>query len=106
LSCGEFEDLLPKSLIIKTVNSHFRNFMSITEADLADGIPEAKNLENIFKTKGLHEFKKAEFARLIRININNDDDISLEIAQIIAEIFNDNTAKLKNSKFSFSAYTK
>ena len=29
VSCGEFEDLLPKSLIIKTVNSHFKNFISI-----------------------------------------------------------------------------
>ena len=28
-----------------------------------------KNLENIFKTKGLHEFKKAESAKLVRANI-------------------------------------
>lgn len=86
VSCGEFEDLLPKPLIIKTVNSHFENFVTITEQDLADGIPEAKNLENLFKTKGLHEFKKAEFAKLVRSNITSDSDISDEIREITAEI--------------------
>ena len=86
VSCGEFEDLLPKSLIIKTVNSHFENFLTISEEDLADSMPEAKNLENIFKTKGLHEFKKAEFAKLVRDNITQESDISPETAEIIKEI--------------------
>lgn len=86
VSCGEFEDLLPKSLIIKTVNSHFKNFLSITEADLTEDLPTAKILENIFKTKGLHEFKKAEFAKLVRDKISDNTDISSEIAMIIKEI--------------------
>ena len=64
VSCGEFEDLLPKSLIVKTVNSHFENFLSITEDDLQEDIPTAKILENIFKTKGLHEFKKLNLQSL------------------------------------------
>jgi hypothetical protein len=86
LSCGEFEDLLPKTLIIKTVNSHFENFLSITEADLDNNLSNAKSLEELFKTKGLHEFKKAEFAKLVRDMINSDNDISLEIRNIIEEI--------------------
>ena len=69
VSCGEFEDLLPKSLIIKTVNNELNNFATITESDLETELPTAKNLENIFKTKGLHEFKKAEFAKMVRDNI-------------------------------------
>lgn len=90
VSCGEFEDLLPKSLIVKTVNSHFENFLTITEDDLEDNTPEAKNLENIFKTKGLHEFKKAEFAKLVRENVFDDSDISAEILDIIKEIAENN----------------
>ena len=86
VSCGEFEDLLPKSLIIKTVNSHFKNFISIKEVELLSEIPTAKILEEFFKQKGLHEFKKAEFAKLVRENISNNDDISPEIKEIIKEL--------------------
>lgn len=86
VSCGEFEDLLPNSLIVKTVNAHFKNFLTISEADLDMKLPNAKILENIFKTKGLHEFKKAEFAKLIKSNISQNTDISQEIADIICEI--------------------
>ena len=97
VSCGEFEDLLPKSLIIKTLNMHFANFTSISESDLDDEQPEVNNLENIFKTKGLHEFKKAEFAKLVRANIKESSDISAEIAEIIKEISESN--KTLDSKF-------
>lgn len=86
VSCGEFEDLLPKSLIIKTLNSHFVNFTTVSNSDLVEGLPEVKNLENIFKTKGLHEFKKADFAKMVRDNITERTDVSREIAEIIKEI--------------------
>jgi len=86
VSCGEFEDLLPKSLIIKTLNNELSNFASVTEMDFDASLSSAENLEYIFKTKGLHEFKKAEFAKLVRECITDDSDISSEIASIIMEI--------------------
>jgi len=86
VSCGEFEDLLPKSLIVKTVNAELNNFAAITEKDLEDGLPEAKTLENIFKKIGFHEFKKAEFAKMVRSNISSEADISDEIRDIISEL--------------------
>lgn len=86
VSCGEFEDLLPKSLIVKTVNSDFKNFLSITEADLPSDIPTAAILEELFKTKGLHEFKKADFAKMVKDNITTEEDISDEITAIIEEL--------------------
>ena len=86
VSCGEFEDLLPDSLIIKTVNNHLNNFASITTMDFDHSLSNVKNLENIFKQKGLHEFKKAEFAKLTEKNINSDSDISEEIKTIIHEL--------------------
>lgn len=97
VSCGEFEDLLPKSLIVKTVNSHFENFLAINEQDLEVDLPTAKILENIFKTRGLHEFKKSEFAKLVREKISENNDISAEIAEIIQEI--NFTNKSLDSKF-------
>ena len=87
VSCGEFEDLLPKTLIIKTVNKHFKNFLTVNEDDFSINIPTAKILEEIFKTRGLHEFKKAEFAKLVKENIKTESDISDEIRNIIGELF-------------------
>ena len=86
VSCGEFEDLLPKSLIIKAVNSHLHNFASICEEELQNDLSAVKNLELIFKEKGLHEFKKAEFAKIAKDNISDISDVSEEITTIIKEI--------------------
>lgn len=97
VSCGEFEDLLPKSLLIKTINNQWRNFNSISEIDFDESMSSVKNLENIFKTKGLHEFKKAEFAKLVRENISSEEDISLEVREIVKEISEEN--KTLDSKF-------
>lgn len=88
VSCGEFEDLLPKSLIVKTINNHFQNFLHITENDITENMPMVKILEELFKIQGLHEFKKAEFARLIKENISEKSDISQEISNIVTEIKN------------------
>ena len=86
VSCGEFEDLLPKSLIIKTLNNELSNFASVTIEDFVPDLSTAENLDNIFKLKGLHEFKKADFSKLVKDCISEDSDISPEIASIIMEI--------------------
>lgn len=86
VSCGEFEDLLPKSLIIKTLNNELLNFASVSEDDFDLSLSSAENLDYIFKTKGLHEFKKAEFSKLVKDNVSDDSDISPEVASIIMEL--------------------
>ena len=55
---------------------------------LSENLPTAKILDEIFKTKGLQEFKKAEFAKLIRESIQYDSDVSSEIIAIVDEIRN------------------
>ena len=75
-----------KSLIIKTVNSHFKNFISIKEEDLLNETPTAKILEEFFKQKGLHEFKKADFALKIAENLFDSNDVSKEIKEIFDEL--------------------
>ncbi|MCD8377810.1 MAG: ATP-dependent endonuclease [Candidatus Gastranaerophilales bacterium] len=86
LSGGEFEDILPKNLIKKTINSEFKNFVTVTTADFTDEQPTVKQLEEIFKEKCLHEFKKAEFARRVKQQILTKNDISDEVQQIIEKI--------------------
>ena len=36
----------------------------------------------------MHEFKKAEFAQIVKKNLNSKDDVSTEIADIIRKIKN------------------
>lgn len=86
LNSGEFEDLLPKSLIIKTVNNEFKNFLKITAKDLDTGMPMVKTLEELFKEKCLHEFRKAEFAQRVKQQIRAERDVSDELRNIIKEI--------------------
>lgn len=85
IKSGEFEDVLPLSLIIKTLNDHFKNLNSVEEQDF---IHErmVENLEEIFKRKGFHEFKKAEFAQLIKEHLTSQADISKEVKTIVDEI--------------------
>lgn len=86
LNSGEFEDLLPLNLILKTINSHLKNFASISIKDLEKDEPMVKILEEIFKCCGIHEFKKAEFAHLVQGQIKSTEDISEEINCIIKSL--------------------
>ena len=85
LSHGEFEDILPKELILKTLNDYFKNLNYIEEKEFEDE-RMVKNLEEIFKRKGFHEFKKAEFAQLVKSHISTEEDLSDEIKSIINEL--------------------
>lgn len=85
LSHGEFEDILPKELILKTLNDYFKNLNYIEEKEFEDE-RMVKNLEEIFKRKGFHEFKKAEFAQLVKTHISTEEDLSDEVKFIIKEL--------------------
>jgi hypothetical protein len=86
VKCGEFEDLLPLNLIKKTLDYELNNISIIEEEMFNNDTPRAKILEEIFKTRGRHEFKKAEFAKSVKFNICTENDISDEIVEIINEI--------------------
>lgn len=86
LKSGEFEDLLPDSLIIKTLDYLTKN-ISISHIENLTGChSKVKFLEEFFKHRGLHEFKKAEFAHAVKENITDKNDLSSEIEEIIKEI--------------------
>ncbi len=86
LKSGEFEDLLPNSLIIKTLNYATQNISLAPIENLENCPSKVEFLENFFKHRGLHEFKKAEFAQLVKENIADINDVSQEIIEIIKEI--------------------
>lgn len=86
LKCGEFEDLLPNSLITKALNDATKNISIAPIEELESATSKVEFLEEFFKHRGLHEFKKAEFAQLVRQNITGIEDISEEIKEIIAEL--------------------
>lgn len=90
LKSGEFEDLLPDSLIIKTLNYATHNISFAPIEGLKESTSKVEFLEEFFKHRGLHEFKKAEFAHLVKENISGIDDISEEIKEIIEELSKDN----------------
>ncbi len=86
LNSGEFEDLLPKDLIVNAINSDLQNFASVSISDITTSEPMVKILEGVFKDRGLHEFKKAEFALLVKSQIKSQNDVSEEIKYIIENI--------------------
>ena len=43
-------------------------------------------LEEIFKHRGMHEFKKVEFSQIVKQNIKSKSDITPEITEIINQI--------------------
>lgn len=86
LACGEFEDLLPIKLVLRTLEYELKNISILEKEKLNEDIPRVKFLEDVFKTRGMHEFKKVEFAKMVKLNIKTDEDISPEIRDIINEI--------------------
>ncbi len=91
ISSGEFEDLLPQSLIIKTINYELKNFATITGNEFNPELSAVANLIEVFRLKGLHEFKKADFAQKVEENLFDDTDISDEIRLIFKELKEDTT---------------
>lgn len=86
LDCGEFEDLLPKHLIVRSINSHLKNFASVNVDDITKSEPMVRVLEEFFREHGIHEFKKAEFAHIVQTMISSENDVSDEIRFIIESI--------------------
>ena len=90
LKSGEFEDLLPNSSITKTLNYATKNISLAPIENLEQSSSKVEFLEEFFRHRGLHEFKKAEFAELVKENISSLEDVSDEIKEIIKELSADN----------------
>lgn len=98
LDCGEFEDLLPIKLVERTLDYELKNISMLEKEKLNEDIPRVKFLEEVFKTRGMHEFKKVEFAQMVKKNIKHEEDISPEVVEIIDEIRLSTKDRLGNNR--------
>ncbi len=83
---GEFEDILPDSLVCRAVNLHYRLTGRINPDDIEGAKKKSQVLYRLWKEKGFGEFKKAEFARIVAKNINRPTDLSEELRTIFEKI--------------------
>lgn len=83
---GEFEDILPVKLLEKTLAFATKNISIAEEGEIHEG-ETVEFLTDFFKHRGLHEFKKAEFANMVKENISSKEDVSEEISEILKELF-------------------
>lgn len=87
LKCGEFEDILSEKHFQRALDYELKN-ISIPATEIDSGLSRVKILEEIFKKRGMHELKKAEFAKTVKFNIQSSEDLTPELAEIIGEIKN------------------
>lgn len=88
INCGEFEDALPQELVNKTINDGFKNVSEMNFEIQEEPGRRVKYLEEIFKHRGMHEFKKVEFSEMVSKNILSKSDLTPEITEIVEEIKN------------------
>lgn len=85
LKNGEFEDILPITLVEKTLHYATENISFPIDGEIETG-HTVEFLEEFFKHRGLHEFKKAEFAEMVKENLSENIEISDEIKNVINSI--------------------
>lgn len=85
LKSGEFEDILPVDLVEKTLIYATEN-ISLPAVECIEKGHTVEFLEDFFKHRGLHEFKKAEFAEMVKENLSSTAEVSEEIKSVIKAI--------------------
>lgn len=90
IDAGEFEDILPKNLIKNALNLHFAQNLLDENNDFEENGHAVDELNNCYKNNGWGEFKKADFAKIIReyLHTENNPPISDEVKMIIEKIKN------------------
>ena len=87
LKSGEFEDILPVPLVEKTLNFATKN-ISLPLPEHIESGHTVEFLEDFFKKRGMHEFKKAEFAEMVKENLSDSLEVSDEIKNVIEAVKN------------------
>ena len=90
IKSGEFEDLIPKKILLGTINYIHKNDLNCNFDDFNTECTMVENLENIYKKYGFGEFKKAQFALQLRgfieDNLPKQDFINTEIETIVKNL--------------------
>ena len=86
LEKGEFEDILALPLIEKTLKASIKN-ISLTPSEAPNKTEGMVHyLTEFYKNRGVHEFKKSDFALALKENIIDREDVSDEFCNIIQEL--------------------
>ncbi|MDD3237041.1 MAG: ATP-dependent endonuclease [Candidatus Gastranaerophilales bacterium] len=83
---GEFEDIVSKNLIKRAFNTHFYDIEEVSMSDIKNQNKMCENISMIYRTRGLGEFQKAHFAKILADNAKYKTDVSDEISTIIEQI--------------------
>lgn len=83
IKSGEFEDILPKNLIKKSFNYLNYDVTPPTAEELTSENGTCSALEQLWKSRGLGEFRKVHLAKAVKENIKNISDLSPEITEIL-----------------------
>lgn len=87
IKSGEFEDILSKNLIKNALNHHFAQNLLTDENEIEEG-HAVLDISNCYKNNGWGEFKKADFAKIIREYLLSakNPPVSDELKEIIEKI--------------------
>lgn len=80
---GEFEDILSLNLIKRSLNNEYDIKIPVIKDDLHIYNSMCENIEDIYRTRTLGEFKKAKFSKIIAKNIKYNTDITNEIKELV-----------------------
>ncbi len=83
---GEFEDILSVNLIKRVLNNEYEPASAVSIYDLKIHKRMCENIEEVYRTRHLGEFKKSKFAKLIAESLKYETDISEDIKLLIQDI--------------------
>lgn len=83
---GEFEDILSKNLIKRSLNNEYLPATPISIAELRKNKKMCLNIEEFYKSRKLGEFKKSKMSKIIAKNVKYNSDITSEIKNIVYNI--------------------
>jgi len=87
LNSGEFEDVIPRNILINTLNYIHKNELNCSSEDFISGTSTVENLKLIYKKYGFGDFKKAILAQNLKEYIDlyaaKEDFLSSEITQFV-----------------------
>ena len=86
ISKGEFEDIIPLTLIKRTLNNEYNPATPVCIDDLRHFEKMCDNLEFFYRNRNLGEYKKSRLSQIIAKNIKYKTDISSDINGIISDI--------------------
>lgn len=86
LKDGEFEDILSVSLIEKTLKFSIENISTIPSEEPTKAEGMVHYLTEFYKKRGIHDFKKSDFALALKENISGKNDVSGTFCEIIERI--------------------